>query len=103
MLELDTAAQCTSKAASKPAGSVKSGDVSHSFAAPVATDSDCVECDDQQLAYQRGTVIHVPILVRSGEGYGKLLKVDFHDSACDSHLGTNEQVDGPVRRDRYLD
>ena len=36
-------------------------------------------------------------------GYGKLLKVDFHDSACDSHLGTNEQVDGPVRRDRYLD
>ena len=33
MLELDTAAQCTSKAASKPAGSVKSGDVSHSFAA----------------------------------------------------------------------
>ena len=37
---------------------------------PVATDSDCVECDDQQLAYQRGTVIHVPILVRSGEGYG---------------------------------
>ncbi len=37
------------------------------------------------------------------KGYGKLLKVDFHDSACDSHLGTNEQVDGPVRRDRYLD
>lgn len=169
---------------------------------PVATDSDCVECDDQQLAYQRGTVIHVPILVRSGEGYGKLadwvydssdatlaatgrshvgypddtvglydkhsrglairdaahaveldwrpirfrqnilalfripasgpyraaklhehqdsgfddnetigiiegygklLKVDFHDSACDSHFGTNEQVDGPVRRDRDLD
>ena len=28
------------------------------------------------------------------KGYGKLLKVDFHDSACDSHLGTNEQVDG---------
>ena len=41
---------------------------------PVATDSDCGECDDQQLAYQRGTVIHVPILVRSGEGYGKLLQ-----------------------------
>ena len=41
---------------------------------PVATDSDCVECDDQQLAYQRGTVIHVPILVRSSEGYGKLLQ-----------------------------
>ena len=45
---------------------------------PVATDSDCVECDDQQLAYQRGTVIHVPILVRSGEGYGKLA-----DWVCD--------------------
>lgn len=29
---------------------------------PVATDSDCVECDDQQLAYQRGTVIHVALL-----------------------------------------
>ena len=36
-------------------------------------------------------------------GYGKLLKVDFHDSACDSHFGANEEVDGPVRRDRYLD
>lgn len=35
--------------------------------------------------------------------YGKLLKVDFHDSACDSHFGANEQVNGPVRRDRYLD
>ena len=31
--ELDIAAQCTSKAASKPVGSVKSWDVSHSFAA----------------------------------------------------------------------
>lgn len=37
------------------------------------------------------------------KGYGKLLKVDFHDSACDSHFGANEEVDGPVRRDRYLD
>lgn len=36
-------------------------------------------------------------------GYGKLLEVDFHDSACDSHFGANEQVNGPVRRDRYLD
>lgn len=32
-LELDTAAQCTSKAASKPVGSVKSWDISHPFAA----------------------------------------------------------------------
>lgn len=61
---------------------------------PVATDSDCVECDDQQLAYQRGTVIHVPILVRSGEGYGKLSSWDWiaegtHAScaaACGSHV-----------------
>lgn len=37
------------------------------------------------------------------QGYGKLLEVDFHDSACDSHFGANEQVNGPVRRDRYLD
>ena len=33
IVELDTAAQWTSKAASKPAGSVKSWDTSHSFAA----------------------------------------------------------------------
>lgn len=32
-LELDTAAQCTSNAVSNPAGSVKSEDDSHSFAA----------------------------------------------------------------------
>nr|DAZ08850.1 MAG TPA: hypothetical protein [Caudoviricetes sp.] len=48
---------------------------------PVATDSDCVECDDQQLAYQRGTVIHVPILVRSGEGYGKLFRRECRSSS----------------------
>ena len=48
---------------------------------PVATDSDCVECDDQQLAYQRGTVIHVPILVRSGEGYGKLFRRERRSSS----------------------
>ena len=169
---------------------------------PVATDSDCVECDDQQLAYQRGTVIHVPILVRSGEGYGKLadwvcdgsgallatacrtevsnsdgtvrlnnqhsrgltvghaahavdfnrrpilsrqnvlalfriptastnraaepheyqrsgfddgepfavvqgygklLKMDFHDSTCDNNFRTDEQIDCPIRCNRYLD
>ena len=33
IVELETAAQWTSKAASKPAGSVKSWDTSHSFAA----------------------------------------------------------------------
>lgn len=49
------------------------------------------------------SAITVAVAVAKWEGYGKLLKVDFHDSACDSHLGTNEQVDGPVRRDRYLD
>lgn len=36
-------------------------------------------------------------------GYGKLLKMDFHDSTCDNNFRTNEQVNGPVRRDRYLD
>ena len=41
---------------------------------PVATDSDCVECDDQQLAYQRGTIIHFPIRIRLDEGYGKLFR-----------------------------
>ena len=45
---------------------------------PVATDSDCVECDDQQLAYQRGTIIHFPIRIRLDEGYGKL----FHRPAA---------------------
>ena len=53
---------------------------------PVATDSDCVECDDQQLAYQRGTVIHVPILVRSGEGYGKLSSWDRIAERADAIL-----------------
>ena len=52
---------------------------------PVATDSDCVECDDQQLAYQRGTIIHFPIRIRLDEGYGKLLlrveDVDSHGDA----------------------
>lgn len=37
------------------------------------------------------------------QGYGKLLKMDFHDSTCDNNFRTNEQVNGPVRRDRYLD
>ena len=45
---------------------------------PVATDSDCVECDDQQLAYQRGTIIHFPIRIRLDEGYGKLCSSNPH-------------------------
>lgn len=32
-----------------------------------------MECDYQHLADQRGTVIHIPVSVRLGEGYGKLL------------------------------
>ena len=31
-----------------------------------------MECDYQHLADQRGTVIHIPVSVRLGEGYGKL-------------------------------
>ena len=83
-----------SKAASKPAGSVKS-DVSFFAAFPVATDSDCVECDDQQLAYQRGTVIHVPILVRSGR---VLVRV------TGKHLGKlrDWEMDGLIRRREVL-
>lgn len=36
-------------------------------------------------------------------GYGKLLKMDFHDSTCDSNFRTNEQIDCPIRCNRYLD
>lgn len=70
---------------------------------PARVKPDGMKRDDQHPADKRGAIIHFPIRIRLDEGYGKLLKVDFHDSACDSHLGTNEQVDGPVRRDRYLD
>ena len=48
---------------------------------PVATDSDCVECDDQQLAYQRGTIIHFPIRIRLDEGYGKLFRRECRSSS----------------------
>jgi hypothetical protein len=60
-----------------------------------------VNRDDASDPTQSENVVRIrrlPLL-----GYGKLLKVDFHDSACDSHFGANEQVNGPVRRDRYLD
>lgn len=36
-------------------------------------------------------------------GYGKLLKMDFHDSTCDSNFRTNEQIDRSIRCNRYLD
>lgn len=28
-----------------------------------------------------------------------LLKMDFHDSTCDSNFRTNEQIDRPIRDD----
>ena len=36
-------------------------------------------------------------------GYGMLLKMDFHDSTCDSNFRTDEQIDCPIRCNRYLD
>ena len=36
-------------------------------------------------------------------GYGMLLKMDFHDSTCDSNFRTNEQIDRSIRCNRYLD
>ena len=37
------------------------------------------------------------------QGYGKLLKMDFHDSTCDNNFRTDEQIDCPIRCNRYLD
>lgn len=37
------------------------------------------------------------------KGYGMLLKMDFHDSTCDSNFRTNEQIDRSIRCNRYLD
>ena len=37
------------------------------------------------------------------QGYGMLLKMDFHDSTCDSNFRTNEQIDRSIRCNRYLD
>ncbi len=70
---------------------------------PVATDSDCVECDDQQLAYQRGTVIHVPILVRSGEGYGKLCDPDNEPLPCPLQTLQHRQIRAQIVAGRGLD
>lgn len=41
--------------------------------------------------------------LRVVQGYGMLLKMDFHDSTCDSNFRTNEQIDCPIRCNRYLD
>ena len=70
---------------------------------PVATDSDCVECDDQQLAYQRGTVIHVPILVRSGEGYGKLRGSDDESFPCPLQTSQHGQIGAEIVAGGCLD
>ena len=39
----------------------------------------------------------------TNRGYGMLLKMDFHNSTCDSNFRTNEQIDCPIRCNRYLD
>ncbi len=60
-----------------------------------------VDCDDASGPTQRDGVLRVrrfPLL-----GYGMLLKMDFHDSTCDSNFRTNEQIDCPIRCNRYLD
>lgn len=70
---------------------------------PVATDSACVECDDQQFAYQRGTVIHVPILVRSGEGYGKLRGSDDESFPCPLQTSQHGQIGAEIVAGGCLD
>nr|DAP49804.1 MAG TPA: hypothetical protein [Caudoviricetes sp.] len=70
---------------------------------PVRVDSNGMKRDDQHPANKRGAIIHVPVRVCLREGYGMLLKMDFHDSTCDSNFRTNEQIDCPIRCNRYLD
>lgn len=62
----------------------------------VAVDRDCASDPTQ-----REDVVRIRRFPRLG--YGKLLKVDFHESARDSHFGTNEQINGPIQHNRYLD
>ena len=60
-----------------------------------------VDRDDATDATQSEVVVRIrrlPLL-----GYGMLLKMDFHDSTCDSNFRTNEQIDCPIRCNRYLD
>ena len=71
---------------------------------PVATDSDCVECDDQQLAYQRGTIIHFPIRIRLDEGYGMLLQC--HPTAVRRGVGGSrvaKHLHLPVAHDKQAE
>ena len=60
-----------------------------------------VDRDDATDATQSEVVVRIrrlPLL-----GYGMLLKMDFHDSTCDSNFRTNEQIDRSIRCNRYLD
>jgi len=60
-----------------------------------------VDRDDASDATQSESAVRVwsfPWL-----GYGKLLKMDFHDSTCDNNFRTDEQIDCPIRCNRYLD
>ena len=60
-----------------------------------------VDRDDATDATQSEVVVRIRRLPRLG--YGMLLKMDFHDSTCDSNFRTNEQIDCPIRCNRYLD
>lgn len=60
-----------------------------------------VDRDDASDPTQSEAVVRIrrfPLL-----GYGMLLKMDFHDSTCDSNFRTNEQIDCPIKCNRYLD
>ena len=70
---------------------------------PARVETAGMKRDDQHPADKRGAIIHVPVSVWFREGYGKLLKMDFHDSTCDSNFRTDEQIDCPIRCNRYLD
>lgn len=60
-----------------------------------------VNRDDATDATQSEAVVRIRRL--PSLGYGMLLKMDFHDSTCDSNFRTNEQIDCPIRCNRYLD
>lgn len=60
-----------------------------------------VDRDDASDATQSESAVRIRRL--PWLGYGMLLKMDFHDSTCDSNFGTNEQIDCPIRCNRYLD
>lgn len=62
----------------------------------VAVDRD--DASDTTQSEAVGCIRRLPLL-----GYGMLLKMDFHDSTCDSNFRTNEQIDRSIRCNRYLD